>query len=67
MMNLAEFETSARGGQAAGLPGGAAHLRKLLGRICRSLGNDVEARKHLQRAWELDPMDKEVRAELQAL
>ena len=25
MMNLAEFETSARGGLAAGLPGGAAH------------------------------------------
>ncbi len=55
------------GERAIALDAESVQLRKLLARLCRSVGNDVEARRHLQRAWELDPMDKEVRAELQAL
>ncbi len=42
-------------------------LHKLMGRIYRARGDVSGARKHLQRAWELDPMDREVKAELQAL
>ncbi len=40
---------------------------KVLGQIFKHLGKVSLARKYLQRAWELDPMDREVRAELQAL
>jgi len=42
-------------------------FRKLAGEIHRKAGDAARARKHLQRAWELDPMDKEVRQALQTL
>ena len=41
-----------------------AAYRKLVGRIYKAAGRPAEARQQLQRAWELDPMDKEVRSEL---
>ncbi len=40
---------------------------KVLGQIFKQLGKVASARKYLQRAWELDPMDPEVKAELQTL
>jgi curved DNA-binding protein CbpA len=40
---------------------------KAASRVYRAAGKTAEARKLLQRAWELDPMDKEVRKELQTL
>jgi curved DNA-binding protein CbpA len=42
-------------------------FRKLAGEIYRKAGDAAKARKHLQRAWELDPMDKEIRQALQTL
>ena len=55
------------GERAAALDCGTFDLHKLMGRICRVNGDVSGARKHLQRAWELDPMDSEVKAELQSL
>ncbi|MFI5317575.1 MAG: DnaJ domain-containing protein [Myxococcota bacterium] len=43
------------------------HFRKSAGEIYRKAGDAQKARKHLQRAWELDPMDKEIRQALQTL
>jgi curved DNA-binding protein CbpA len=40
---------------------------KSAGAIYRKAGDSQKARKHLQRAWELDPMDKGIRQALQAL
>jgi curved DNA-binding protein CbpA len=40
---------------------------KTAAEIYRKAGNPAKARKHLQRAWELDPMDKEIRQALQTL
>jgi Flp pilus assembly protein TadD len=42
-------------------------FRKALGAIYRQAGQPQKARKHLQRAWELDPLDKEIRLALQTL
>jgi len=42
-------------------------FRKALGQVYRRAGDASKARKHLQRAWELDPMDKEIRMALQTL
>jgi curved DNA-binding protein CbpA len=42
-------------------------FRKAAGEIYRKAGDSQKARKHLQRAWELDPMDKEIRQALQTL
>jgi curved DNA-binding protein CbpA len=42
-------------------------FRKLAGEVYRKAGDSQKARKHLQRAWELDPMDKEIRQALQTL
>jgi curved DNA-binding protein CbpA len=42
-------------------------FRKAAGEIYRKAGDSLKARKHLQRAWELDPMDKEIRQALQTL
>jgi tetratricopeptide (TPR) repeat protein len=42
-------------------------FRKSLGQVYRRAGDAAKARKHLQRAWELDPMDKEIRMALQTL
>ena len=42
-------------------------FRKRAGEIYRKAGDAAKARKHLQRAWELDPMDKEIRQALQTL
>jgi curved DNA-binding protein CbpA len=42
-------------------------FRKSAGEIYRKTGDSQKARKHLQRAWELDPMDKEIRQALQTL
>ncbi len=53
--------------RAVSLDGDSVQAHKVLGQILKGLGNVVQARKHLQRAWELDPMDREVRAELQTL
>ena len=38
---------------------------KAAGEIYRKGGDSAKARKHLQRAWELDPMDKGIRQALQ--
>ena len=42
-------------------------FRKFAGEVYRKAGDSQKARKHLQRAWELDPMDKEIRQALQTL
>jgi tetratricopeptide (TPR) repeat protein len=42
-------------------------FRKSLGQVYRRAGDVQKARKHLQRAWELDPLDKEIRIALQTL
>jgi len=42
-------------------------FRKALAGIYRQAGEPQKARKHLQRAWELDPLDKEIRLALQTL
>ena len=42
-------------------------FRKSAALIYRKAGDSQKARKHLQRAWELDPMDKEIRQALQTL
>ena len=42
-------------------------FRKSLAAIYRRAGQTQEARKHLQRAWELDPLDKEIRLALNSL
>ena len=42
-------------------------FRKALASIYRQAGEPQKARKHLQRAWELDPLDKEIRLALQTL
>lgn len=42
-------------------------FRKSAGEIYRKAGDSQKARKHLQKAWELDPMDKEIRLALQTL
>ncbi len=45
----------------------SAEYRKGLGMILADRGERAEARKELQRAWELDPMDKDVRKALSVL
>jgi tetratricopeptide (TPR) repeat protein len=40
------------------------HYRKTLGRLYKNAGLMDRAREEFRRAWELDPLDKEVRAEL---
>ncbi len=42
-------------------------FRKALAAVYRQSGEPQKARKHLQRAWELDPLDKEIRLALQTL
>ncbi len=42
-------------------------FRKALAGIYRQAGEPQKARKHLQRAWELDPLDKAIRLALQTL
>ena len=42
-------------------------FRKSAGEIYRRAKDVQKARKHLQKAWELDPMDKEIRQALQTL
>jgi len=42
-------------------------FRKALASIYRQAGEPQKARMHLQRAWELDPLDKEIRLALQTL
>jgi Flp pilus assembly protein TadD len=42
-------------------------FRKLAGDVYRKTGDSAKARKHLQKAWELAPMDKEIRQALQTL
>ena len=53
--------------RAISLDGDSVNSLKVLGQIFKQLGKVASARKYLQRAWELDPMDREVRAELQTL
>jgi tetratricopeptide (TPR) repeat protein len=43
------------------------HFRKAAGDIYRKAGDSQKARKHLQKAWELDPMDKGIRQALHTL
>lgn len=50
------------GERAVALDGDAVRYRKALGKIYASIGDRPRARKHLQRAWEIDPMDKETKA-----
>ncbi|HTO70275.1 MAG TPA: DnaJ domain-containing protein [Myxococcota bacterium] len=40
---------------------------KTAGEIYRKAGDTAKARKHLQKAWGLDPMDKEIRQALETL
>ncbi len=53
--------------QAVELAGDQASYRKTLASIYKVLGMVDEARREFQRAWELDPLDKEITAELAAL
>ena len=53
--------------RAVSLDAESVNSLKVLGQIFKQLGRVGSARKYLQRAWELDPMDREVRAELQTL
>lgn len=53
--------------RAVALEGDSVRGLKVLGQVFKAKGDVAKARKHLQRAWELDPMDPEVRAELQTL
>jgi len=52
------------GRQAVELDEKNAEYRKKLGMIYRTAGSLTQARRELQRAWELDPMDREVKAAL---
>jgi len=53
--------------QAVELDEGNPEYRKTLGMILKDQGLLTEARKELQRAWELDPMDREVKQALSVL
>lgn len=53
--------------RAVSLDSQSVRAHKILGQVLKGLGDVAQARKHLQRAWELDPMDRDVRAELQSL
>jgi curved DNA-binding protein CbpA len=53
--------------RAVSLEGDFVRALKVLGQILKHLGDATGARKNLQRAWELDPMDREIKAALQAL
>jgi curved DNA-binding protein CbpA len=55
------------GERAVALDEDELRYRKSLASIYRSAGQPQKARKHLQRAWELDPLDKEIRQALQTL
>lgn len=55
------------GERAASLEEDNLCFRKSLAAIYRRAGDAPKARKHLQRAWELDPLDKEIRLALQTL
>lgn len=55
------------GERAVALDEDELRFRKSLGAIYRQAGDAQKARKHLQRAWELDPLDKEIRLALQTL
>jgi len=73
---LAELLASLEGGlekaaiyaeRAASLDEENLRFRKTAGEIYRKTGDVQKARKHLQKAWELDPMDKDIRQALQTL
>jgi curved DNA-binding protein CbpA len=49
---------------AAALEERDVRTRKLLGLVLRAAGKREEARRALQRAWELDPTDREIKAAL---
>ena len=53
--------------QAAELDEMQPEYRKTLGMIFLKQGLRTEARRELQRAWELDPMDREVKKALSVL
>lgn len=55
------------GERAASLEEDNVRFRKSLAAVYRRSGEPQKARKHLQRAWELDPLDKEIRLALQTL
>jgi tetratricopeptide (TPR) repeat protein len=55
------------GRQAVELDEKNAEYRKKLGMIYRTAGSLTQARRELQRAWELDPMDREVKAALSGM
>ncbi len=55
------------GERAVALDEDELRYRKSLAAIYRGAGQPQKARKHLQRAWELDPLDKEIRLALQTL
>ena len=55
------------GERAVALDEDELRFRKSLAATYRRAGLPQKARKHLQRAWELDPLDKEIRLALQTL
>jgi tetratricopeptide (TPR) repeat protein len=55
------------GERAVALDEDELRFRKSLAAVYRRAGQPQKARKHLQRAWELDPLDKEIRLALQTL
>ncbi len=55
------------GERAVSLDEDEKRYRKSLAAIYRRSGQPQKARKHLQCAWELDPLDKEIRLALQTL
>jgi curved DNA-binding protein CbpA len=73
---LAELCASLEGGldkaalyieRAVSLDEESLRFRKAAGDIYRKAGDSQKARKHLQKAWELDPMDKGIRQALQTI
>jgi len=53
--------------RAVSLDENDSRYRKTLGRLYKDAGLNDKARREFQCAWELDPLDKEVKAELQDL
>ncbi len=64
-LDVADLEKATEYAQRAiSLEENNAGFRKTLARIYKAADQAEEARKQFQRAWELDPLDEEVKAEL---
>jgi Flp pilus assembly protein TadD len=64
-LQLRDFERAIQFAEcAAALEERDVRTRKLLGMVLRAAGRREDARRALQRAWELDPKDREIKAAL---